>query len=153
MHAAGISTALETTLAVKLAVDPGRLARACDVFLVDFKIADRARSLEVLRLDTAVRDANLRAVLAKGACVVARMPIIPGFTASDKNVLANARRICELGIARADILPFHQLGASKYASLGLPYSMADIDQVTDEAAERAAVLCEQQGLKVVVRGE
>ena len=31
--------------------------------------------------------------------------------------------------------------------------MADIDQVTDEAAERAAVLCEQQGLKVVVRGE
>ena len=153
MHAAGISTALETTLAVKLAVDPGRLARACDVFLVDFKIADRARSLEVLRLDTAVRDANLRAVLAKGARVVARMPIIPGFTASDKNVLANARRICELGIARADILPFHQLGASKYASLGLPYSMADIDQVTDEAAERAAVLCEQQGLKVVVRGE
>ena len=152
-HDAGTSTALETTLAVKLAVDPERLARACDVFLVDFKIADRERSLDVLKLDTAVRDANLRAVLAAGARVVARMPIIPGFTDSDQNVLSNARRIIELGIARADILPFHQLGESKYASLGLPYSMADIDQVTDEAVEHAAELCRQQGLEVVVRGE
>lgn len=152
-HDAGTSTALETTLAVKLAVDPKRLVRACDVFLVDFKIADRVRSLEVLKLDTTVRDTNLASVLAAGGHVIARMPIIPGFTASDENVLANACRIRELGITRADILPFHQLGESKYASLGLPYSMADIDQLTDEAAEHTAKLCTQQGLEVVVRGE
>lgn len=153
MREAGISTALETTLATKLAVDPERLARACDVFLVDFKIADRKRSLEVLKLDTAVRDANLAAVQAAGGQVIARMPIIPGYTDSDGNVLANARRIRELGIVRVDILPFHQLGESKYASLGLPYSMADIDQLTDEAAEHAAGLCRRQGLEVVIRGE
>lgn len=153
MHEAGISTALETTLAVKLAVDSERLVRACDVFLVDFKIADRKRSLEVLELDTAVRDANLAVVQAAGGQVIARMPIIPGYTDSDGNVLANAQRIRELGIVRADILPFHQLGESKYASLGLPYSMADIDQLTDEAAEHVAELCRRQGLEVVIRGE
>lgn len=153
MHGRGISTALETTLAVKLEVDPARLARACDVFLVDFKIADRERSLEVLKLDPAVRDANIRAVRDAGARAIARMPIIPGFTDADENVLENARRARELGIERADILPFHQLGQSKYESLGLPYAMADVDQLAEEGAARAAEICERQGLEVVVRGE
>ena len=153
VRAAGVGTAVETTLATPLTVAPAELARVCDVLLVDFKIASRERSLEVTGIDTDVRDENLAAVLAAGGTVVARMPIIPGYTDGEACVVANARRARELGITRADILPFHQLGESKYASVGRAYEMAGVAQLADEAAERAAELVRAEGLDVVIHGE
>lgn len=152
-HAGGASTALETTLATSLAVEPARLVAACDAFLVDFKVADRKRSLAVTGIDPVVRDANLARIIEAGGHVVARMPIIPGYTDADACVLANARHAAELGIRRADVLPFHQLGQAKYASVGLPYEMADVPQLSDEDVCRAVRLVESAGLEVVVRGE
>ena len=147
------STALETTLATRLAMPAERLVGACDVFLVDFKIADRARSLEVTGIDPELRDENLARVMAAGGNVVARMPVIPGYTDGEACVLANARRAVELGIRRADILPFHQLGESKYASVGREYELGGVPQLSDEAAERIAELVRGVGLDAVVRGE
>ena len=152
-HAAGAATALETTLAVPLAVPLERLVGACDAFLVDFKIADRARSLAVTGIDPLVRDANVARVVAAGGRVVARMPIIPGFTDGDVCIRANARRARELGIRRADVLPFHQLGESKYASVGRAYGMGGVAQLSEEDVERALELVRAEGLLATLRGE
>lgn len=127
---AGVGTAVETTLAVPLA-DPAALVATCDEFLVDFKIADRARSLEVIGLDPEVRDENLRTILALGGRVVARLPIIPGFTDGEDNVAGNVAILRELGIERADVLPFHQLGEAKYDSLGRDYALRGVPQLAD----------------------
>ena len=151
-HEAGLSTAVETTLALPLE-DVEGLVRACDAFLVDFKIADRARSLEVTGIDPDLRDANVRAVLAAGGAVVARMPIIPGFTDDDACVAANVARILELGISRADILPFHQLGQGKYDAAGRAYAMRDVPQLTEKDVEGVVARCEAAGLTTVVHGE
>lgn len=153
LHDAGISTAVETTLACELALDLAELVRVCDTFLVDFKIANRAESMRVTGIDPAVRDSNLRTLLNDGGNVVARLPIIPGFTDSDFCVEQNATRAVNLGIARADILPFHQLGESKYASLGLFYGMKDVPQLCEHDVARVVQICERAGLKVVVHGE
>lgn len=149
----GVRTAIETTLATPLEVDAERLVAACDVFLVDFKIADRARSMEVTGIDPQRRDANLRAILAHGAAVVARMPIIPGYTDGLDNVRANAVRAVALGISRVDILPFHQLGEGKYDSVGRSYTMEGVPQLHEQDVADAVALCESFDLKVVVRGE
>ena len=151
-RAAGIPTAVETTLALPLA-DPARLVAACDLLLVDFKIADRARSLAVTGIDPDVRDANLRAVLALGARVVARMPVIPGFTDDEACVAANAARIAELGVGRVDVLPFHQLGEGKYDSLGRAYDLRGVPQLSDADVAGVVARCEAAGLRAVVRGE
>ena len=45
-HRHGANTAVETTLAVPLGGNVERLVAAVDTFLVDFKIADRTRSME-----------------------------------------------------------------------------------------------------------
>ncbi len=148
----GVNTAIESTLALPLA-NPVALVAACDVFLIDFKIADRARSIEITGIDPDVRDYNLREIIALGARVIARMPIIPGYTDDEENVAANARRARELGITRADILPFHQLGEGKYKSLGLDYACGDIPQLRDEDIAYAVRICEGAGLEVVVHGE
>jgi len=49
----GVRTAVETTLAMPL-VDPSALVQAVDLFLVDFKIANRARSIEVTGINVVV---------------------------------------------------------------------------------------------------
>lgn len=151
-RAAGLSTAVETTLALPLA-DPARLVAACDVLLVDFKIADRAKSLELTGIDPDVRDANLRDVQDLGARVVARMPVIPGFTDDAACVDANVARIAELGLRRVDVLPFHQLGEGKYDSLGRDYALRGVPQLSDADVAGVVARCEAAGLDAVVRGE
>lgn len=151
-HEEGISTAVETTLAVPLA-DAGRLVAACDAFLVDFKIADRARSLEATGIDPEVRDANVRSVLSAGGRVVARMPIIPGFTDDAACVGSNVSRIRELGVTRVDVLPFHQLGQGKYDSLGRSYGLRDVPQLSERDVADVVARCKAAGLKTVVHGE
>ncbi len=151
-HEEGISTAVETTLAVPLA-DAGRLVAACDAFLVDFKIADRARSLEATGIDPEVRDANVRSVLSAGGRVVARMPIIPGFTDDAACVASNVSRIRELGVTRVDVLPFHQLGQGKYDSLGRAYGLRDVPQLSERDVADVVARCRAAGLRTVVHGE
>lgn len=151
-HEEGILTAVETTLAVPLA-DAGRLVAACDAFLVDFKIADRARSLEATGIDPEVRDANVRSVLSAGGRVVARMPIIPGFTDDAACVCSNVSRIRELGVTRVDVLPFHQLGQGKYDSLGRAYGLRDVPQLSERDVADVVARCRAAGLKAVVHGE
>lgn len=151
-HEEGISTAVETTLAVPLA-DAGRLVAACDAFLVDFKIADRARSLEVTGIDPEVRDANVRSVLGAGGRVVARTPIIPGFTDDAACVDSNVSRIRELGVTRVDVLPFHQLGQGKYDSLGRSYGLRDVPRLSERDVADVVARCRAAGLRTVVHGE
>ena len=151
-HDGGLSTAVETTLALPIRDVPALVA-ACDAFLVDFKIADRATSLEATGIDPVVRDANVRAVMAAGGRVVARMPVIPGFTDSAACVDANVKRICELGIPQVDVLPFHQLGQAKYDSLGRAYGMRDVPQLADSDVAGVVARCEAAGLRAVVHGE
>lgn len=152
-HRHGANTAVETTLAVPLGGNVERLVAAVDTFLVDFKIADRTRSMEQIGLDPDLRDANLRQVLALGGHVVARMPIIPGFTDAADNVAANVARICELGITRADVLPFHQLGEAKYDSLDKDYGMRGVPQLAEADVRGVVDVCEAAGLVVTVHGE
>lgn len=151
-HEEGISTAVETTLAVPLA-DAGRLVAACDAFLVDFKIADRTCSLEVTGIDPEVRDANVRSVLSAGGRVVARMPIIPGFTDDAACVDSNVSRIRELGVTRVDVLPFHQLGQGKYDSLGRAYGLRDVPQLSERDVADVVARCRAAGLRTMMHGE
>lgn len=127
--------------------------RACDSFLVDFKIASVERSRSVTDMNVSLRDENLMTLLGLGARIVARMPIIPGHTDGAANVLANSKRICELGISRVDVLPFHQLGEVKYVSSGRPYPMAGMKGLSEADVAGVVDILEADGLEVMVHGE
>lgn len=150
--AQGLHTALETTLALPLR-DAKALVEVVDSFLVDFKIANRDTSKKLLGLDPDVRDANIRTILSIGASVIARMPIVPGFTDGLDNVRAHAAKLCELGIVRADVLPFHQLGENKYSYVGRPYTLHDLKPPSDEQIAKIVAILEKAGLSVVIDGE
>ena len=148
----GINTALETTLAVLL-VDVERLARACDAFLVDFKLADKDRSIEVTGIDTDIRGETIRALVRLGSTVIARVPLIPGYTASIANAQSNAEAICAHKIKQVDLLPFHKLGEGKYESLGMRYECADSELITEKELSDIENVYKSFGSKVVRHGE
>lgn len=150
--AEGLKTAIETTLALPIA-DPAGLAAVCDRWLVDFKVADRDRSVGVCRIDPGVRDRNLAALRELGADVVARMPIVPGYTDSPENVAANLDAVAAAGLTRVDVLPFHQLGSAKYDSLGLDYTMDDVPQLSEADVAWVVDEARARGLDARVRGE
>lgn len=151
-HERGLNTALESTLGIPLKDTP-RLVAACDSFLVDYKMVDRERSLEVTGIDPRVRDANVRAILSRGGRVVARMPIIPGFTDDLDCVASNVATIKRQGIDRVDVLPFHQLGEGKYDALGRPYALRGMRQLSESDVKTVVDLCERAGLKTIIHGE
>lgn len=150
--AEGLGTAVETTLALPMA-DPAGLAAVCDRWLVDFKVADRDRSVGVCRIDPEVRDRNLAHLRGLGADVVARMPVIPGHTDSPENVAANLDAVGAAGLTRVDVLPFHQLGSAKYDSLGLDYAMGNVPQLSEADVAWVVDEARARGLDARVRGE
>ena len=150
--AEGLGTAVETTLALPMA-DPAGLAAVCDRWLVDFKVADRDRSVGVCRIDPEVRDRNLAHLRGLGADVVARMPIVPGHTDSPENVAANLDAVGAAGLTSVDVLPFHQLGSATYDSLGLDYAMGNVSQLSEADVAWVVDEARARGLDARVRGE
>jgi pyruvate formate lyase activating enzyme len=55
-----------------------------------------------------------------------RFVLVPGFTDDAAEIDAFSEIVDGLGnVERVDVLPFHKLGAGKYAQLGMPFALAD----------------------------
>ena len=68
-----------------------------------------------------------RRLAARHQLVWVRFVLVPGWTDDPGNVAALARFTASLGnVERVDVLPFHALGAPKYAALGLDDPCAEV---------------------------
>jgi pyruvate formate lyase activating enzyme len=97
---------------------------------------------------------NLRRLADTGVTWVARLPLIPGFNATEESVQAIGRFVAGLpGAAkRVDLLPYHTLGRAKYAALAQPYPWEGVARLTDEEVKELADLLLGMGLDVTVGG-
>ena len=69
---------------------------------------------------------NAEKMAASGKCrIIFRMPLIGGFNDSTENIIATADFIEKTGKKEINILPFHNLGQSKYSLLGKEYKYKD----------------------------
>ena len=141
LHSEGVHVAVETCLFVA----PSLLERVLgliDLFYVDLKIVDAGRCREVLGGDVDVYSRNLDTVIASGAPVVVRVPVIGGFTDDEENRRAVIEFLRERrdGVLKAELIKGHNLGESKYRSLGLvppPYTEVS-DELMDAYAREVA---------------
>ena len=68
---------------------------------------------------------NLNLLIATGAKVHVRIPLIPGINADVPSCEAIRDTLRSLGVTHVDLLPFHRMGSGKYEALGIPYRYAD----------------------------
>ena len=61
---------------------------------------------------------NARRIAAMGVETVARLPLIPDFNMTAKNIHRTAQFASNLAISKIHLLPYHKLGQAKYRALG-----------------------------------
>ena len=134
-HAEGIHVAVETTGFAA----PERFRAFLplpDLYLYDFKHYDREAHRRHTGVDNDVILENLRAVVAAGKPVVARIPVIPRFNVGLGHAAGLAEALVSACVHEVHLLPFHQLGEKKYEELGLDYEWRGVRQLHPEALER-----------------
>jgi pyruvate formate lyase activating enzyme len=122
----GLHTALDTSGYLGTRADD-ELLDATDLVLLDIKSFDPAIARRVTGRSAAPTLAFARRLAARHQLVWVRFVLVPGWTDDPGDVAAIARFTASLGnVERVDVLPFHALGAPKYAALGLDYPCADV---------------------------
>lgn len=118
-----------------------------DLVLLDIKCWNPAKYLRLtgkpleptLRFARRLAEANRKIWL--------RYVLVPGLTDTAEDIGGLARFAGGLGnVERVDVLPFHQLGKSKWAELGLDYKLAAVPAPTHEQVESAVAIFKDHGL-------
>lgn len=148
--ARGADTAIESCMLVDREILK-RFLPAVDHFIMDIKYLDPDVHRSVLGADNRAILENHRFLLDRGADVLVRTPLIPGYTATADNIRAIARYLATTDPdARYELLNFNPLCRSKYAALerdypvqGGAFTAAEMDAFYD--------LLKREGIRNIVR--
>lgn len=90
-----------------------------DLFLFDFKETNPMLHKEFVGVDNELILSNLKMLDQEGAKILLRLPIIPGLNDRNEHYDGIAKLASELNnLTAVEIMPYHSLGISKYASIG-----------------------------------
>lgn len=130
----GVDTNIETTAYVP-ARDFDRVTELLDHAYIDMKHWDAAAHVEGTGVDNALILENTRRAIERGVDVLVRTPVIPGFNDSIDDARHFAQLLHEIGAERVQLLPFHNLGESKYDLLGRDYRLHGLTNLHEEDLE------------------
>ncbi|WP_422771256.1 pyruvate formate-lyase-activating protein [Plantactinospora sp. WMMC1484] len=132
----GLHTALDTSGALGDRADDA-LLDATDLVLLDIKSGDPQTYQRVTGGEVAPTLRFARRLAERGNRMWIRFVLVPGLTDAPANVAAVARHAAALAtVERVEVLPFHRLGAAKYAALGLRFPLADTPPPSPELLDR-----------------
>lgn len=132
-----------------------RCALLCDIVLADFKADNEETHLALTGVSNAKIKENLsrldRALASGKTRLAIRIPLLPeiNFTLYDMKKAAGFFKTLH-AISYIEILPFHNLGESKYQQLGLPYQMQGRDNLKSTDVMEYADILKKEGLNVTV---
>ena len=151
LHAKGIHVAIETAACVPEDVF-ARVLAAVDFAHIDLKHYNDAKHREGTGVGNALILKNIAAALKGETPVVLRIPVIPGYNDSPADQAGFAETLTRRGAKDVQLLPFHQLGESKYNRLNLPYAYDGMKQMRDGDVATFAKVLEDKGISVQIGG-
>ncbi|WP_347404349.1 pyruvate formate-lyase-activating protein [Micromonospora sp. WMMD961] len=148
-HDLGLHTALDTSGFLGVRADDD-LLDATDLVLLDVKSWDPATYRQVTRTGSVSPTLRFgRRLAQRGTPIWIRFVLVPGLTDAVDNVAGVADFAAGLAsVQRVDVLPFHRLGAHKYAELGLTFPLADAEPPDPELLARVRGQFAERGLAV-----
>jgi pyruvate formate lyase activating enzyme len=121
-----------------------------DLFLLDIKAGDEELYHLVTSAELAPTLRFARRLSDRGNRMWVRYVLVPGLTDAADDVEKVARFTSTLAhVERVEVLPFHQLGAGKWADLQLSYQLADVPPAAPELVRRVEDQFRAYGLTVV----
>jgi len=114
-----IHTALDTAGCVAWE-DFEKIIPYTDLFLFDIKTMNAKKHIMATGSGNELILSNLKKLDAAGADIIIRVPVIPGFNDTNKDILEIADFVNRLqNIKKVDILPYNEMAGAKFESLGL----------------------------------
>ena len=151
LHREGIHVALETAACVSEDLF-ARVLAAVDFAYIDLKHYDDARHRAGTGVGNELILKNIASALKSKTPVVLRIPVIPGFNDSEADFAGFAKALGALGAKEVQLLPFHQLGESKYKRLQIQYAYDGQKQLRDGDVSAFAAALEKAGISVQIGG-
>jgi pyruvate formate lyase activating enzyme len=125
-----------------------------DLFLWDVKAVDGRHHERLTGMPNERILENLRRLAAKAPGKLrVRVPIVPGCTDDAANLEEIAALVRSVGVMKVEIMPYHALGADKYASLGRDYRLRVSPSHTACAVDEAARRFGLNGVECTLGGE
>jgi pyruvate formate lyase activating enzyme len=148
----GIHTAIETCGHAQWD-NLWRIAQYSDLILYDLKLADQELSKQWTGVDGDLILYNAKKLTGLGKKLVVRIPLIPGVNDTNRqfNKILDFAKTLD-GVDAIHILPFHQIGSSKYEALDLDYGLCEMKTDNDERIKRCKGLAEAAGFRVSLGG-
>jgi pyruvate formate lyase activating enzyme len=129
------------------------VAAQADLFLYDLKLLDEARHRAATGASNVAILTNLEHLVATGAEVRVRIPLIHGINDDDGNIDATAMHLRSLeGVRHVDLLPFHRPAADKHRKFGLPWRMNGDATTSDERLRQIEARFVEAGFDVTIGG-
>lgn len=144
----GIHTALDTSGYICSDKAFGVLDHT-DLVLLDIKTIDPELHprLTAVELDNTLR--FLDELEKRGTPVWVRHVLVPGLTDNDEALHALAVYISRYKVVqKAELLPYHTMGAYKYEAQGIPYQLKDVEPLSAERLSNAKEIFKQHGITV-----
>jgi pyruvate formate lyase activating enzyme len=143
----GIHTALDTNGSLGDLLTDEDLEKI-DLVLLDLKAWNAERHRHITGMDIRPTLNFARRLAERKRPVWLRFVLVPGLTDDAGDIGQIAKFTGGLGnVERVDVLPFHQMGLFKWKTLGLNYTLADVEPPTRELVERTCELFRAEGLK------
>ncbi len=132
----GLHTAIDTCGMVAWS-EIEKTLDVCDLYLYDVKCIDTAAHKKYTGVDNSLILENLKLLSSAGKDIWIRVPVIPDFNDSIKEMTAIAEFLLSLpnAVCQVTLMPYHSLGASKYATLGLEYPYDTTKSISQDTLE------------------
>ncbi|MBQ7566994.1 MAG: radical SAM protein [Oscillospiraceae bacterium] len=149
LHEHGVSVCLETN-----GTHPRlpELFPLIDYLIMDCKHYDPEKHHAVIGVAPGTIYANLTAAGRQRSQLAVRIPLIGGFNETPDDAAKFAELFDRLGIRGSmtlELLRYHTYGVEKYKKLGIPYTMTERANVSEEQRRAAEAVFTERGFRVI----
>ncbi|GBG57677.1 glycyl-radical enzyme activating protein [Sporomusaceae bacterium FL31] len=149
--ARGIHTAVDTSgYAPWESLD--RIVEQVDLFLYDLKHMEDEAHRQYTGVSNKPILENLAKLAAKTRNIWIRIPVVPGINDDEENIMKTGAFVASLNLRNVSLLPYHHIAADKYARLGKPYLLPNIQPPEDEKLAELSRKLTTLGLTVKIGG-
>ena len=150
LHENGVSVFIDTSGYTDYA-NLKRILPYVDVFLYDIKVMDTEDHKKYIGVDNSLILENLKKLSDDGAGLYIRLPIIQQVNATDEHIESVIHFLKENNIhaRQVNLLPYHDIGKGKYASLDMEYHEDEMSVPVSELMEHFKSMFEEQGFNKV----
>ena len=149
---AGLHTAIESTANAPFEYIE-KLLPYLDLYLMDIKHIDSKKHKEFTTSGNELILENAKRLAKSDVELIIRTPVVPHFNDTAEEIRAIAKFTASLGsVKEHHLLPYHRLGADKYAGLGRAYALKDIEPPAKEKMQYLLSVAEESGLYCQIGG-